>query len=101
MTEIFRTVLNMSVTGGIAVVGVLLLRFPLKRAPRWIRCALWAVVFVRLAVPFSFSAPVSLLGGVGAPAPVNGAVTYVAEDGVTLPIDFSDTASVPDTSLVS
>ncbi|MEN6594724.1 MAG: M56 family metallopeptidase [Clostridiaceae bacterium] len=93
MTELFRTILNMSVTGAIAVLGLLLLRFPLRRAPRWIRCALWAVVFLRLAVPFSFSAPVSLLGGVGAPAPENGMVTYIAVDNAAALINDSGIAS--------
>ena len=48
MTDVFRAVLNMSVTGSIAVIGVLLLRILLKRAPRWIQCALWTVVFLAL-----------------------------------------------------
>lgn len=80
MTEIFRTVLNMSITGGIIALAVLLLRIPLKRAPRWITCALWMVVFLRLAVPVSFSSQLSLLSGIGAPAPENGAVTYFSTD---------------------
>ena len=79
MNDVFRAILNMSVTGGIAVLAVALLRIPLKRAPRWISCALWAVVFLRLVVPVSFSAPVSLLGGIGAPEPVNGTVVYLAD----------------------
>ena len=83
MNDVFGAILNMSVTGGIAVLAVALLRIPLKRAPRWISCALWAVVFLRLIVPVSFSAPVSLLGGIGAPEPVNGTVVYLA-DQVTL-----------------
>ncbi|MEN6637036.1 MAG: M56 family metallopeptidase, partial [Clostridiaceae bacterium] len=80
MTEIFRTVLNMSITGGIIALAVLLLRIPLKRAPRWITCALWMVVFLRLAVPVSFSSQLSLLSGIGAPAPENGAVAYFSTD---------------------
>ncbi|HML68179.1 MAG TPA: M56 family metallopeptidase [Clostridia bacterium] len=80
MSGLFRTVLNMSVTGGIAALCVLLLRFPLKRAPRWITCVLWLVVFLRLIVPVSFSSPVSLLGSVGAPAPTNGVVTYLSSE---------------------
>jgi beta-lactamase regulating signal transducer with metallopeptidase domain len=80
MSELFRTVLNMSVTGGIAALCVLLLRFPLKRAPRWITCVLWLVVFLRLMVPVSFSSTVSLLGSVGAPAPTNGVVTYLSSE---------------------
>jgi beta-lactamase regulating signal transducer with metallopeptidase domain len=82
MTEAFRTVLNMSITGGIAALAVVLLRIPLKRSPRWISCALWMVVFLRLLLPFSFSSPVSLLNGIGAPEPENGVVMY-------LPSDFS------------
>ena len=80
MTPLFHAILNMSVTGGIVAVAVLLLRLPLKRAPRWITCALWAVVFLRLILPVSFSAPVSLLGGIGAPAPENGIVSYLTVD---------------------
>ena len=78
MTPLFHAILNMSVTGGIVAVAILLLRLPLKRAPRWITCALWAVVFLRLVLPVSFSAPVSLLGGIGAPAPENGVVMYLS-----------------------
>ena len=88
MTPLFHAILNMSVTGGIVAVAILLLRLPLKRAPRWITCALWAVVFLRLILPVSFSAPVSLLGGIGAPAPENGVVTYL-----------SNTATEPATSV--
>lgn len=80
MSALFQTVLNMSVTGGIATLGVLLLRLPLKRAPRWITCALWMVVFLRLMVPVSFSSTVSLLGRVGAPAPENGVVVYLSSE---------------------
>ena len=79
MNDVFRAILNMSVTGGIAALAVVLLRIPLKRAPRWISCALWAVVFLRLVVPVSFSSQVSLLGGIGAPEPVNGTVTYLSD----------------------
>ena len=37
------------------------------------------MVFLRLVVSVSFSSPVSLLGNIGAPEPVNGAVTYLAD----------------------
>ena len=80
MSALLQTVLNMSVTGGIAALCVLLLRVVLKRAPRWISCALWMVVFLRLIVPVSFSSSVSLLGRVGAPAPENGVVTYLSNE---------------------
>jgi len=84
MTDIFRTVLNMSITGSITALVVVLLRIPLKRAPRWILCALWMVVFVRFILPFSFSSPLSLLNGIGAPQPENGVVTYLSSDAIEI-----------------
>ena len=90
MTDIFRTVLNMSITGGIIALAVLLLRIPLKHAPRWITCALWMVVFLRLAVPVSFSSQISLLSGIGAPAPENGVVTYFSAESVSQVNDAID-----------
>lgn len=101
MTEVFRTILNMSVTGSIVALCVALLWMPLKKVPRWIRCALWAVVFIRLFVPFSFSAPISLLGSIGAPAPVNGVVTYISADTVQGIPDWMNETTVPGTVLES
>ena len=101
MTEVFRTILNMSVTGSIVALCVALLWMPLKKVPRWIRCALWAVVFIRLFVPFSFSAPISLLGSIGAPAPVNGVVTYISSDTVQGIPDWMNETTVPGTVLES
>lgn len=92
MTDIFRIVLNMSITGGIVAAAVALLRVPLKRAPRWISCALWMVVFLRLVLPFSFSAPVSVLNGVGAPEPENNMVAYIPVDTAELAGDITDSA---------
>ena len=61
MTGLFSTVLNMSLIGSFTAAAVLLIRWFLKgRTPRWISYALWAVVLIRLLVPVSFSAPVSL-----------------------------------------
>ncbi len=101
MTEVFRTILNMSVTGSIVALCVAFLWMPLKKVPRWIRCALWAVVFIRLFVPFSFSAPISLLGSIGAPAPVNGVVTYIPADTVVDIPDWMNETTVPGTVLES
>lgn len=61
MTSLFFTVLNLSLVGSVTAAVILAIRWVLKgRAPRWICYALWAVVLVRLLVPVSFSAPVSL-----------------------------------------
>jgi beta-lactamase regulating signal transducer with metallopeptidase domain len=60
LTEVFRTVLNMSVTAA-AVIAVLgLVRLPLKRAPKVITYGLWFVALFRLLCPVSFESAVSL-----------------------------------------
>ena len=51
MTELFLDVLNASYAASFVVLAVILARLPLKKAPRWMVCALWALVAVRLLVP--------------------------------------------------
>ena len=43
---------NMSVTASWLILAVLLLRFVFKKAPKWLRVALWGVVGLRLLLPF-------------------------------------------------
>ena len=61
MEHFIQTLLTMTGTATIAALCVMVLRFPLKKAPRWITCALWLVVFLRMVCPVSFEAPVSLM----------------------------------------
>ncbi len=61
MTEVFLKLINMSITAGWIVLAVILLRFLLKKAPRGITCALWALVAVRLVFPFSIESVLSLI----------------------------------------
>lgn len=62
LSRFFITVLNMSITASYVIAGVLVLRRLLRRFPRALSYALWAVVIFRLICPVSFSLPVSLLG---------------------------------------
>lgn len=57
----FLDALNAAVTAGWVVLIVLALRLFLRRAPRWIHCALWGVTALRLLLPFSIASPVSLV----------------------------------------
>ena len=77
MNEIFVKLVNMSVSAGWLILAVLVLRLPLKRAPRWITCLLWALVAVRLVCPVTLRSPVSAYQ-VAAPAAVqpSGQVEY-------------------------
>lgn len=57
----FLEVLNMSFTGSIVILFVLLVRLLLKRAPKIFSYVLWSVVLFRLICPFSFESVFSLL----------------------------------------
>ena len=61
MNEVFLKVLNMSIAASWLILAVMLLRFVLKRLPKWIAVALWGIVALRLSVPFSFESALSLI----------------------------------------
>ncbi|WP_418745239.1 M56 family metallopeptidase [Evtepia gabavorous] len=87
MDQILQTLLTMTTTASVAALCVMGLRLLLKRAPRWITCLLWMVVFVRMVCPVSFSLPVSLV-----PAPIAQG-TYVQQAGQAL--EASSRAQAP------
>ncbi len=61
MADVFLKLFNISVTAGYLIVAVLLLRLILKKAPKWIRGILWAIVGIRLVFPFSVESVLSLI----------------------------------------
>ena len=61
MTELFITVVNMSISAGWVILAVLLLRLLLKKAPKWVNVLLWGFVAVRLICPFLFESALSLI----------------------------------------
>ena len=61
MSTLFSQVLNMSMTGSVVILLVLLARLILKRSPKIFSYALWSVVLFRLLCPVAFTAPVSVL----------------------------------------
>lgn len=61
MAELFLKLLNMSITAGWLVLAVLVLRILLQKAPKWIRCILWAFVAARLVCPISLESVFSLI----------------------------------------
>lgn len=58
--ELLPKILNMSLTGGVVILAVLLARLLLRRAPKVFPYALWAVVLFRLLCPVSFSSGFSV-----------------------------------------
>ncbi|NLM09215.1 MAG: peptidase M56, partial [Clostridiaceae bacterium] len=61
MSELFLSVLNMSITASYGIIFVILVRLFLKKAPKFISYALWGVVAFRLIIPFSFESILSLM----------------------------------------
>ena len=61
MTELFYTILNMSISAGILILAVLLLRLFFRRAPKWVSVLLWGLVAVRLILPFVPESSLSLM----------------------------------------
>ena len=61
MSEIFLSVFNTAVTAGWLVLAVVVVRLLLKNAPAWTKCALWAVVALRLVWPFELESMLSLV----------------------------------------
>lgn len=61
MSELFLTILNISITASYIALVAIVLRMLLKRIPKWITCILWALLAIRLLVPFSFESRLSLV----------------------------------------
>lgn len=61
MEAVFLKLLNMSIAGSWMIFAVILLRFPLKKAPRWVTCVHWGLVGIRLIFPFSIESILSLI----------------------------------------
>ena len=61
MTDVFLDVFNASVAASWVVLAVIAARLLLKKAPRWMVCALWALVAVRLLWPGFPEASFSLI----------------------------------------
>ena len=60
MTDLFISVLNMSITASYVILAVLVVRFFLKNLPKKYSYLLWSVVGFRLVCPVSFKSIISL-----------------------------------------
>ena len=61
MDGLFLSLVNMSVTATYLAIAVIIMRLVLRRAPKWISVAMWALVGIRLVCPFSFESNASLI----------------------------------------
>jgi len=95
MSEIFFTILNMSLVSSMLIVVLLILRPLLKKAPRALSCALWALVGVRLICPFTFESFLSLVPD---PEPIS-KETFVSFETFTQDAELIDMGQV--TNIIS
>lgn len=61
MEELFLKAVNQGITASYLVLALVLLRPLLKKAPRWLMAALWALVALRLVLPWSIESVLSLI----------------------------------------
>ena len=61
MSEIFLKIFNMSIAASWLILAIIIIRPFLKKAPKRILCLLWAIVAVRLILPFSIESIFSLI----------------------------------------
>ncbi len=87
MTTLLPFLVRAAVVAGFVAAVVMLLRIPLKKAPRWITVALWGVVALRLICPFSVESPVSVVPP-----------TEVIEQAISSPMPETTVEDVPLTS---
>jgi len=89
MEQIFIAIVNMSITATYVLAVVLVIRFMLKRAPKWMSYSLWSIVLFRLVCPVSFSISFSLLGHLQRPIS-GGRFEYIPSDIGTMPVPAVD-----------
>ena len=61
MSALYLEIVNRSIAASWIVIAVLILRFCLKKAPKWVNVLLWGIVAVRLIFPFSIESALSLI----------------------------------------
>ena len=79
----FLQILNMSITAGIIILVVLLVRVLLKKAPKIFSYALWGIVLFRLLCPISFSSSVSVFNLMKHPKVNSGEITFVIKEQIS------------------
>ncbi len=61
MDDVFLKLVNLSISASWLILAVLVLRFVLKKAPKWVMPLLWGVVALRLVCPVSIESALSLI----------------------------------------
>lgn len=100
MTGIFLKLVSMSIAASLLILVIMGLRLLLKRAPKRIICALWALVGIRLLCPFSWQSHLSLVPEKVASGSLvtDFADSFVERDISYYEVIVKDEASAPETA---
>ncbi len=90
MSELFLSVLNMSLTASYVILFVMLVRLLLKKAPKFISYALWGVVAFRLIIPFSFESMFSFMPRITNAVPIPHDIIYQQSPQINSGIEVVD-----------
>ena len=77
MKELFAEILNISISAGILIIVCVLVRLIFRKMPKFVRCLMWLLVAVRLAIPFNIESPISM-------QPAREYVTITYEEDITV-----------------
>jgi beta-lactamase regulating signal transducer with metallopeptidase domain len=58
---LFIRLLNNTFVASVLIIAVIITRILIRKAPKWISCALWGLVAIRLVFPFSIESVLSLI----------------------------------------
>ena len=94
MENIFRTILNMSITGAYIASAIMVIRLFMKKLPKKYSYALWSIFGIRLLCPFSFSSAASLFNLIR-PETKESRMTYIP-DNISHSPSPAVTVSVPE-----
>ena len=65
MGTLFVKVIEISIAASFLMLAVILIRLPLRKAPKWFMGVLWAIVAIRLVFPFQIESQMGFLPDVG------------------------------------
>ena len=96
LRQLFVGSLNLAVAASWLIAALLLLRPLLKRlAPKWVLCALWALVAVRLVCPVALQSDLSVYRLAGDAVQSSGQVTYFRDTGFCGDVSYRPATLLP------
>ena len=99
LRQLFVGSLNLAVAASWLIVVLLLLRPLLKKlAPKWVLCALWALVAVRLVCPVALQSDLSVYRLAGDAVQSSGQVTYFRDTGFCGDVRYRPATLLPGVS---